>query len=738
MPQIALITSSASLHIESAMILHAWKASRLRPVIGVRMYSDILVYRRLADKSHRSLYASLEKEASRRRTNKNVLELRPTISHFLVWLHQKQKGELAAVTLPEDGLPTFYREFNVLETLLFHILTCLHSAPEDVTWLHKQQEHLSFLQGLFSGAFPESKKLKYWTGKPSFVVTRKDLESFVSNFRSVADDLGSNNPEFSVIQMSILSQAMQCIALACPSVLGAQNLLPWLRSLSAPTILRACAELSELSDIPAFVTSDILHRTPMEPNEFHLQLELWNIFKGDIAITYHSKTLASPIPSILQNLAVQAINWNCSSLPQLVENAIAYFTSTLSGYKFNIFHVNFCNDFIFLVAFASIKNGLSNRSIAPIIKTQATLVKYLTNKKLSQKGYIGIVLAISHESTEKANKLFETALAHFPSYTSHCAITKIYLSSTVEELMHHFNHEINRFPQCSNAWLVLIKKLIFFELLTEKRSQKLLVDLLNYSGRLVISKEIILDLLLLVNTIHGIELFIKTLSRAQLFLPFRNTILTKYMLLLYKYSDQPSIFKPFLNQLCPGETNLNSARTLYRQIQWKSSTTVGIMLNGEVNHQPEKIYELYLQESKFAAPNEAILNALLRASLKRPSGKPLIWGDLFASQIAVHEFKLNVAESMASLKSVPGLIVPSDKLWRSYIKCLIQADYIPELAEIIRWWEELQFQPKKSTLVLLLQGLPREFVERHIKHAHATGKTNGFLLAWPWPGSEEI
>lgn len=163
-----------------------------------------------------------------------------------------------------------------------------------------------------------------------------------------------------------------------------------------------------------------------------------------------------------------------------------------------------------------------------------------------------------------------------------------------------------------------------------------------------------------------------------------------------------------------------------------------MMLNGEVAHRPEEIFSLYCEHLEGKIPDQQCLAALLRACLERKHGHVISWGALYAPQVAVHEFKKYVAQKVPLTRPSEDGLVPSNQLWKLYIRVLVEASYLAELAEIIRWWEQVQFRPPKSTLLLLLRALPREFAERHIKHAASVPADAHFLLLWPWPTVDEL
>lgn len=691
---------------------------RLRPWLIRQLHvpAELPIYRRLADRTHRSIYASIERETSVHRKPNAVLKLKPNISQFVVWLRRKQERKLEKTTLNEHGLPVLYKEPAIIEVVLFHILACVHSGENDGKWLEAQYSQLSFLHTHLK------KRVK------STLSTRLFLHEHV---HYLAHELGY----FLLDQQSrVIKKTLECMAVACPNIHTVDSLIPWIRSLSAPRITEACSELTNLTEIPACVTSDILLRTPLSIDEVALQLDLWYTFIEPIAQESHGKR--AHVASIIENLVFYTTQFDPRKLEQLLGQTLAVLTSTNTGFSFKVMSDEFVNSLIYLLALTYIKNGSTGTvSPMPIIKAQKVLAEHLGNSRLSQKGYVGITLLISHESREKAVRLLDITKSHFPEHSDILHTTEIYLSNTPEELLHNFNTAIVQYPNSATLWLVLTKKLQHLHLLSEVRSQKLLKELVARKDTIVISKDIILLLLGPIESISGLEDFIHTLQQAGLFKKYQNVVLNKYMAVLYRYSDERSVHKPYLDQIVHHSSNVECARFLYKNNQWKTISNIGVMLNGEVNHRPGELYKIYCDELQDHVPDEACLSALLRASMKRVDGKPLAWGPLYAPQVAVHEFKKYVQNGPAAKDESALCIYPSNRLWQVYIHALRSAEYTAELAEIMRWWEQVRFMPSRTTLMLLLRALPVEFSERHIKHAHSLPVSS---VQWPWPTIEEL
>ncbi|GEQ67757.1 hypothetical protein JCM33374_g1422 [Metschnikowia sp. JCM 33374] len=617
----------------------------------------------------------------------------------------KHERKSDATTLRPVWLPASYKEPGIIEALLFHILSCIYSDDSDSKWLNRQYIQL---QALRNHLAQNHRKLD---PGPSHTFTAHDVARLADNLAFPVSEL----------QKNVLLESLKCMGMACPNVADTDVLLPWIRSLSAPRVTDACAELADLTYIPTCILSDLLLRTPLNADDLALQLDLWNTFIAPIAQENHAKS-----PRLVANILENLVFYTAQAL-----GATSH-TPFIRAQKVLVEHLGTGQP-----EKSSSKKDISQENI-PHIEAQTTTPNETSPKvssRLSQKGYIGITLLISHESPEKASRLLEITNSHFPESSVLVHIARIYLSATPEELLHNFNVAVLQYPKSGTIWLMLTKKLQQLHLLTEVRSHKLLGELLARKANIVISKEIVLLLLGPIKSISGIEKFISALQKADIFYKYRNVVTNKYMALLYRYSDERSVHKPFLDKLVRNTSNLECARYLYENIAWKTTSIIGIMLNGEAKHRPADLYQLYCNELQGNVPDEACLSALLRASMKRSDGKPFAWGPLYAPQVAVHEFKKYVQSEAYAPDSATVSIFASNKLWQVYIYALRSAEYTAELSEIIRWWEKIQFIPSRSTLMLLLRALPRDFSERHIKHAHSLPQSS---MSWPWPALEEF
>lgn len=662
------------------------------------------VFRRLADRTHRSHYANLQREAQNHRPGGTV-RIQPTAQDFLVWLRRKQNAQLPHTVLKQSTLRSSgaMREV-VLETSIFHILAALHAGPADLAWLLQQAQHAALFRAQVQGKTGSTRLL-----------SPQDCASWARQSLGVS---------LTAQQLHVIVKAMESILLACPHISHPRQITPWIKALTAGRVLDACHELANSSDIPASVVADTLLRTPLSRHELHLQLDMWEQFTPRVC--RHNFQRPTKIKRLLETLLLHCISYDAAQMARVIRIAVTYLTSTRSGYRFAVFSNEYYNELIYYIAFTYIRPTRLRSLALPIIRAQEELATHLTHANLDQKGYIGIALALFHESPEKARSILTIARKHFPEPSDAVHLAEMYLSDTPEHLLHSFNAGHTYSPHSAHTWLFLAKKLREFEMLTERRSHALLREIVDRRRKLVISKDLVLALAAAVESVSGIEQFAETLRAAELLKPFENTVHLRYMALLYKEGRETSS-RPYLDLVVgPGLSNVECARQLYAQYQRKTIMVMGIMLNGEATYNPAAMHRLYSAATADAEPDDACVAALLRASMQKPYGKFLMWGQLYAPQVAVREFHRYVHEALAPH-------VPSQRLWCLYIQTLVAADYLAQLADVIRWWEELQFVPSASTLRTLLKTLPREFVERHIKHARTVGGSG-----WPWPTMEEL
>lgn len=698
----------------------AWTAAsilrircRLRPSFaGIRFASS---YLRLADRAHRQLYNSLQTEMKRYRNGK-ALKVKPSLPQFFVWLQKYGNNE--TVTLGEAHIPAPFSKESVLEVGLFHLLIGLKGLP-DLDWQWETQiEHLDLIQKRMGS------NKKFASVLDSSLADAKHILLQESNILHVS---GS--------QLAVIEKSLAIVCAACPQVYKdtSLTLITWLRSLFASSVTDAERHLREATYIPPCIYSDILLRTSMSRKELHDQLSLWHDSIALIGRHYNKKS--SHITTIMTNLSYYCVHYDHSCLYDFTKHNLKYFTSKNSGFNFKLFDPAQINKLLWTLSVILIHTQQpSNQTAMAVIRSQELLVKYLTHGKLSQVGFMAVIIALRYVSDEKAQKLFKYAKSQFPDVSVEAYMAEVYLSNSPEQLLHSFNVAMSDYESSATLWLAFVTKLTELGLLSEQRSLKVLDQLLPRSKDLIISKQIILTLLHPIRTIQAMEEFISKLESANMFQPFKGIVHNRYLQILYQNSDTIPASRPYLETVCNSQSAVECARQLYSCIDRKTVNNIGVMLAGESTQRAEDLYNLYQQELGTTPPDENCLVALLRAaSWNSTEEHRLRWNNLHATQVAVYEFKLNVSEAFNDSK-----IMPSNKTWQLYITLLKDCDYTSELSEILRWWEQLHFVPSRDTLLTLLQALPLPFAQRHIKHWKSVPDSASSLQDWPWPNEEEL
>lgn len=691
-----------------------WLRCRLR-LFGLRGTRFSSSYLRLADRAHRHLYNSMQTEMKRYRNGKPV-KLKPYLPHFFVWLQKVENAEL--VVLGNAHLPNPFTREAVVEVGLFHLLVGLKgSSAKSWDW-ESQKKYLDALQ--------------------NHVKKNLDFESLDDPLLShtvdtlLRDYQVDGMPE---VQKSLVTQAVSIIGSAAPEIHQDSHLtiIPWLKCLFASSVSESYRHIEQANSIPPSIYSDILLRTPISRKELHLQLSVWRTFTTEIGRYYDLRT--SHLTTIMSNLSYYSVHHDHTCLYDLTKHNLQHFTATNPNRKYALFKPSQVNKLLWTLTSILMHTFLpSSQTSMSVIRSQELLVKHITHAKLSQLGFMAVVISLRLVSEEKAQKLLKHAKHQYPDPSVEVYLANIYLSTTPEELLHNFNVAMSRYETSAALWLAFITKINEFSLLTEHRSLKILDQLLERSKRLIISKQIILLLLQPVKTVHAIEEFIGKLQKANMLLQYLGIVHSKYLQILYQNSEGKSLRKPYLNQFSRSSSNIECARLLYANIERKTVSNIGVMLAGESSHQAENLYDLYKHELNTTSPDENCLVALLRAASKKYSDDHrLWWNNHHASQIAVYEFKINVSDAFDDSK-----IMPSNKTWQLYIGLLKDCDYTAELSEIMRWWEQLHFVPEKDTLMKLLRALPAPFAQRHVRHWRSVPDSASSLHDWPWPTEEEL
>ena len=734
----------------------------------IRLYTSsshsfqALITRRTLDKHHQSVYHLLNKQRTKYNSKKSTVY--PTLDHLLICIRKLQEGRLDHIQLVEKfRIHDKKRLNNFIEPLIFHSILSLYfistsAFPDSI--INIQDAHLSSIMEQVGVQDHPSYALL------SEVASHFDFEVLPHNERAVANLMASVN----------------LIETIFPNYTLSKDIIPWMKTIASPNVTESCKSLTSLLQIPPCILTDIVLRTPMNKEEYYLQLQIWNDYQAQIAIAYHNQS--KHLKSGLSSLIYYGVEHDSNKLPQLLASTFQYYNG--SGKQFGYKHTKFLtkpflNKLIWDILYNNLRNSQSKVPLteANITKSQEYILKQLSltfpgEKSLTNlelKGYMGIILAVHKLSSEKAQKLMELAEQKFDPMSSNLSLsesiayhfTKISLSKSPDRLLYHFNKAAENFSHSSLVWLSFINKLEEFGLLNENRSLKIIKQLISKQEKILITKDIMLRLLKPLNTLAAIEKLIQALEESEietLTVAHKSSILPKYLRLLYRSISEelPPAFIPHKLLLSNFRTNysrIDYCHQVYESVEYKTSSLVGIFLCGECNIQPENLYEIYEKElgENNLLPNEECLVALLNASCTTTTeGECIMWRQMYAPQLAIHEFQKQVmtksfqdGELNDSTK-----IYPTDHLWLRYINVLSKYGYVSELSAIMEWWVSIEFIPSSNTLIELLLALPPEFGERHIQHMESVSLSNDGLLGlageshrasieeWPWPSREKL
>lgn len=684
---------------------------------------------RLVDKQHRLRFRTLEREVSR--YNKSKITLRPRIGDLLVYIHQSVDKKLDRVFVKPPA--TAASQADLCEAVVFHIVSALHSIEAD---LGMKAARKGMLGTKFEGHNTNG--------------VEENLKDMLNEFTSheKTAQLPKDDPRIAHIRHAL--SVFQSLPRNLYSFL---DLVCWVRSVSAPSILEGCQALSTLTNIPAFVTSDILFRTPMRPEDLQLQLDVWSQFMADITAAYYSRT--NHIKSIVDNLLFYCVVHDTSLLPLVLQGTLGHLTSTKGGFLFPFVDRNFLNRLLWVLAYDFARTSSHNQPVNLVVAAQETIVGYMKavgEVQLNVEGHMGVVLAVHFISPSKAQRFFalaESRIGHFSQgllsrQTACYNFTKTYLCDTPETLLETFNacavHSFNS----ASLWLAFVTKLKHFDLMTVARSLKILEELVKHSDRVLITKDIVLVLVFPLSTLGSIQEFVRILASGsagrQLATAHISVLTPKFLSILYGAPKSVVTADPIWG-LRNSTTALELARHIYSSAR-KTPKLVGIMLSGEAALQPEKTYDLYNAEIKDRGlqPDEQCLMALIEAATSTKGSGVLMWGSLYAPQVAIREYK---NYTTGQNRNSSRYCRPSDRLWQRYIAMLVQFDYVSELSTILQTWVEMEFHPAPETLMALLRALPWDFALRCIVHfdklkkESVTGQLKG-PSQWPWPAVEEV
>lgn len=739
------------------------------------------IMQRLRDKQHRVLYNNLERE--KRLYKKQNITIKPTIPYLLVQIQKESESKVSDIKL-SNSISKGQKKDALLESVVFHMflvlrLLILRYLPDDENvqrQLQGQRKHLNtILDQICYAGTSMSYEQRIASLEDSYgSKTSSIIDNFLANLglRILVEEPIYHNIEMVFVCFLLLNEI---IYEKQYSLMG--DVVHWLESICCSNVVKCCESLRNLTNIPPFILADVLLRTPMSLEEYHLQLDIWINFMKQISIYYFRKTKL--VKTCFNNLLIYGVLYNSRQLCYAIQETLQFHFNNRTGYNFSVFTDDYLNLLIWKLAFDYTRSNNSEKQkkafIYHIIKAQEIIVKYLSrvsdslskqSVNLRVEGYMGVVLAVSHLSSDKAEKLMRTVEAKHRSFINSKESTSYHfavlsLSKTPEALLNNFNNAIHQHPRSATLWYGFTKKLQEFGLLNLKRATKILGKLVEDQKQILITKDLFLMLLQPVSSLSDMEVFVSTLNPIKgdkdphvkcspLLAAHSNSLLFKYFSILYLLAASnrattgfvPKSTHIFIANLLESQhidipendtlTAIEYARFLYRHaFKKKTSKIVGVMLNGEALLEPEKVYHLYKTELQLnnLSPDESCLSALLKAASDGLSKADsyVTWDLMYASQIAVSEFRNNVMscieanragdserESVQSLND--SLIFPSDELWQKYIKLLAKYDYVSELADIFQWWDKLNFVPGSLTLLELLAALPNDFALRHIAH----------------------
>ncbi|EGW31863.1 uncharacterized protein SPAPADRAFT_62474 [Spathaspora passalidarum NRRL Y-27907] len=282
-------------------------------------------------------------------------------------------------------------------------------------------------------------------------------------------------------------------------------------------------------------------------------------------------------------------------------------------------------------------------------------------------------------------------------------------------------------------------------LLDEKRSLIILAKIVDTG--IIIPKDIVTELLHPVHDLLMLEEMYKLLTNRKTNKKnWTSSLLPKYISLLYRNNhdvmrlpqtvfpwdhgiqNQQGKYKGF-------DSTVEYARYLYwNHVPTKSIYYVGLMLEGEAKANHKNVFSLYKSEllDKNLSPNIQCLGVLLQVATKL--GTTQVWNGLTPPQVAINQFQTHVKADASAFG-----IMPDDLLWKKYIELLSKYQYISEVSKIMKWWEDLKYNPPKDVLVVLLSALPEEYAKRHIEHISKLKRETKTVAKpnWEWPTYEE-
>ena len=485
-----------------------------------------------------------------------------------------------------------------------------------------------------------------------------------------------------------------------------QHLLQWISSIMAPTVTDCCQSLTGLSTFPNVVIKDVLLREPTSEYEFDLMFDLFQHYA-------EVNTVFSEV--LIKNMIHFANRYKFTKLEELVQIILTKSSQSDDAMLNRL-----------VCSLADLGEMKSSRNhYLSVLNAQRLIIDKILERKgeIAPLGYLGIARGLIPLSPQRAGKflLFVLDQKLTTEESQLASIIKLKLSQSPDTLIRTFDSTMGdvTLEKSPDLWKELFINLEHFNLLNEQNSLGFLkkVETPQFSD----AKNELLSHLDLNDILE------KTIT-------MNNRSLGIILDKLYRSKKHFHVF---------GE-GYNYARHIFHYISSPSRSTVGVVLLGESFENPPQAYDLYLsllEKHCDNIPNEKCLLSLLIPPYLDPTLK---WGNRYASQIAVHEFRKHCKRS---LDDVEGTIIPSNSLWKPYVKLLGRCNYQDELSEVMKLWEDLNVIPERETLAMLLASLPVGVGESKRRHAvkylvpnEDSGQIQDLSETpnWDWPDDHEL
>ncbi|KAI5969072.1 hypothetical protein CANMA_001876 [Candida margitis] len=636
------------------------------------------------------------------------VKLVPKIEHTALYSRVINKDKPFSL----NGNPTFkpsqHRLYQLLEANVFHIMCVIECL--------KQGKDIPQLHNAFF------RQIMVRLSKTQEPVVCEKLESKL------------RIPHSAVLQMGL--ECFSSITAHIKEPYTEDDLITWIESISAKSVSSSMSLITE--NTPGFVLFDILLRSPTFKESFLVQYELW---------THNIKFLMTQmrkdpyiVKSMLDNMTYYGVMYEPHCLVHLYQTTLDFLISPNTRQQVKL-NSKFFDGLIWDLAVYSLRY----QKLDPIgiANAQELLMSHVRNSEggsLSLKGYLGIAIVMSRISYNKGVEIFQVAEKKFAIETSSKKdllsyyLTKIHLAKTSAEAVNTFKIASNQFDYSSTLWLFFIRKLKYLNVMDEKRA-KLFYKQMS-SSKVKLTNDIVYELLHFICDFTVLKEMLCSVSNGKqgvLNSAFRARYIQLLQLHEFKKGDFPQLpwDKPELEER--NSHNYDSVEDcityIYTTSPVKPIQLIVTYLRFVSKSDSAKFFKLYQEEilHKDHLPNAACLELLLDTA--KGSGDAKVSDNLLAPQLAIREFQRNVKATTKSFG-----ISPRDGLWQSYISLLAEFDYVSELSKIMKWWLDLNFRPKKATILLLLNTLPEEFALRHIKH-HQVAKSK---KDWDWPTTREF